>query len=271
MNARIVKDTAAEYHAVKALSNSGISKLLQAPAHFKAWRDGADKETEALIFGRMFHNLTLEPELFDAAYGVYDRPGNTTKGRAQAKAIREAGQHPVKAADFAAAQAMATSARSNPFMGRLLECAIHREISIYWEEEHEGIVFPCKARLDIISEVPDYGALVCDLKSAASAHPDDMPKAIFTYGYHRQAPWYMRACREVGVDALAFALLAVEKEPPYLTLAGTISEAAMCQGLAEIRSAVGTYVDCMRTNTWPGYPVEVQELDLPEWAYRKAV
>ena len=66
---------------------------------------------------------------------------------------------------------MAAAARSNPFMGRLLKYTVHREVSIYWEEERKGVVFPCKARLDIISDVPGYGLLVCDLKSAASAHP----------------------------------------------------------------------------------------------------
>lgn len=57
----ITKDTAEAYHAVKALSNSGISRLLQTPAHFKAWRDGeAQKQTEAMAFGQMFH-LKLWP------------------------------------------------------------------------------------------------------------------------------------------------------------------------------------------------------------------
>ena len=272
MNARIVKDTAAEYHAVKALSNSGISKILQTPAHFQAWQDGeANKQTDAMLFGAMFHSLTLEPETFDDAYGVYDLPGNTKDGKAQVKDIRSAGQTPVKAADFAAAQAMSTAARDNPFMGRLLEYAVHREVSVYWEEEFNGVVFACKARLDIISDVPGYGHLVCDLKSATDASPQEMPKAIYNYGYHRQAPWYLRAAREIGIDARAFALLAVEKEPPYLTLAGIISEAAVGHGLAEIRHAVGVYTDCLTSNTWPGYPVEIQELDLPEWAYKKAV
>lgn len=268
----ITKDTAEAYHAVKALSNSGISRLLQTPAHFRAWQDGeAQKQTEAMAFGQMFHCLTLEPERFDLAYGVQGKPGNTKEGRAQIAGIVEAGKIPVKLADFDAAQAMAAAARNNSFMGHLLDCATHTEISVYWDDEIGGVVFPCKARLDIISDVPGFGIVVCDLKSAASASPEDMPKAIYNFGYHRQAAWYLHACRRIGIDARAFVLLAVEKESPHLTLAGTISDAAQCQGMAEIRDILPVYVDCLQTGIWPGYPAEVQELDLPIYAYGRDV
>ena len=40
------------YHATRAISKSGMDKLRQAPAKFKAWMDGAaEEETEALLFG----------------------------------------------------------------------------------------------------------------------------------------------------------------------------------------------------------------------------
>ena len=58
------------YHATRAISKSGMDKLRQAPAKFKAWRDGAaEEETEALLFGSVFHCLALEPGEFGHTLG----------------------------------------------------------------------------------------------------------------------------------------------------------------------------------------------------------
>jgi hypothetical protein len=37
-----------------------------------------------------------------------------------------------------------------------------------------------------------------------------------------------------------------------------------------MRSALMEYSACEKSGVWPSYPEEVQELDIPRWAYRES-
>ena len=121
------------YHATRAISKSGMDKLRQAPAKFKAWMDGvAEEETEAFLFGSVFHCLALEPGVFYKRYAVKQFNGSTKAGKEEAATAKAAGLELVPTKIHNAASTMAESVLIHPLIGKLMTAKDKRtEVSIY--------------------------------------------------------------------------------------------------------------------------------------------
>ena len=271
MEAEIRHISPEEYHSSKALSNSGIAKLLDCPARFKAWLDGdMDEQTEAMLIGSAFHCMALEPEKFSSRYHVMEKSGATKVGKDEKSSAEAAGQIILARRQYEEIVPLMNGLRRHKMIGRLLaDPSSNKEVSIFWEEALDGEIIPCKARLDLVALVRPLGHLIVDLKSMSDAAPVRLPKIINDRGYHRQAWWYMRALFRAGLEPRAFLLAAVEKKPPYLAALIGVEEPAIEKGGRECLEAMRLYADCSRTGIWPGYPEEIIKIDLPEWIYRK--
>lgn len=271
MIAEILNMPAAEYHARKALSNTGITKLLDCPARFKLWLDGEqDDQTEAMLIGSAFHCLVLEPNEFLSRYHVAKHPGNTSLGKEERSAAIAECRAVLTQNQYTEVEALANGIRRHKGISRLLSEKKRRtEASIFWDEELNGVTIPCKARLDLVLDWPDFGILILDLKSMKSLSPSTLPRTLMDRGYYRQGWWYMRALVKAGIDPRGFYLAAVEKSPPWMAALIEPESAAIEQGGRECVKALQSYADCAKSGTWPGYPETVIKVDLPDWFYRK--
>ena len=267
-------DTPEQYHAVKAVSNSGITKILRCPALFRAWQNGEaeDLKSDALLFGSVFHCLALEPEAFGSRYAIKRENGATKAGKEERAAAQASGVQLVALEMFDAAKGMAEAVRRQKLAQIMASSPdVMREVSIYWTENYAGQDIPCKARIDFLATVTGFGMVACDLKSTTDASPEELSRSMFKWGYHRQAAWYRRALAAAGIPSEVFVLLAVEKAAPYIVTPANVAHAARIYGEAECERALSVYADCVKSGEWPCYTKEIIELDLPEWVYRKAV
>lgn len=272
MEGMIIKEEQAAYYGRLALSNSGMGELLRCPAHLKAMLDRCgqdDKTNDAFTAGSLLHCMVLEPSEVSSRYRVKVNRGNTKAGKEEAEKAAEDGVQLVSQDMWETCSAMADAALRHPVM-RSAHAAgdLRTEQSVYWTER--GGTVPCKVRVDALVTLPNYGLCAIDLKTTRDASLAAIEKSLYTYGYHRQAAWYLRGLRSAGMEVRAFLFLFVEKEPPYLTVATNISEGAQELALDEIRNCVDTFADCMASGIWPGYTESpVIELDLPAWAYKR--
>ncbi len=272
MEGMIIKEEQAAYYGRLALSNSGMGELLRCPAHLKAMLDRCgqdDKTNDAFTAGSLLHCMVLEPSEVSSRYRVKVNRGNTKAGKEEAEKATEDGVQLVSQDMWETCSVMADAALRHPVM-RSAHAAgdLRTEQSVYWTER--GGTVPCKARVDALVTLPNYGLCAIDLKTTRDASLAAIEKSLYTYGYHRQAAWYLRGLRSAGMEVRAFLFLFVEKEPPYLTVATNISEGAQELALDEIRNCVDTFADCMASGIWPGYTESpVIELDLPAWAYKR--
>ena len=267
-------DSPEKYHAHKAVSNSGISKLLRCPALFRAWEDGeaADESSDALLFGSVFHCLALEPDEFAIRYAIKRENGNTKAGKDEKAAAEAAGLQQVRLEMYDAAKGMADAVNRQKLVQVMRQAPdAMREVSVYWQEDRGGIRISCKARIDFLATVPGFGLVACDLKSTTDADPGELARSVHKWGYHRQAAWYRRALAAVGMPTSVFVLLAVEKSAPYIVTPANIASAAQAFGETECERALSTYAECVKSGIWPCYTSEILELDIPEWVYKKAV
>lgn len=260
----------ADYFAVAALSNSRVKDFLKSPALFKYKITEETVQTPAMKFGRLYHAVLLQPQIIDSAYYIAeDTRGNTKAGKAAAAEAAMEGLELVKKEDYEKAVAMREAVLAHKKARFLLEHpASMFEVACFWQEDIDGVQVPCKCKLDIFN--PELlGGIAADLKSTVDASPQRFPKTVADYGYHRQDAWYSRGPSQSGAGSVnAFAFIAQEKDPPYLTGLYTLNEGARQQGMYEMREALKQIIECAKTGNWYGYGEDFTEIDLPKWAQK---
>lgn len=251
------------YHSGPGISKSGLWTIhTKSPAHFKF---GERKESKAFDMGEACHLAILEPNLFEkkVVRGPDDRRGN--KWKDVAEVCRIDGKLLLTSGDYDNALAVRDAVHADPFVSSIVtnEKEAKVETSGYWVDEETGLL--CRCRPDLWRG--DLGVMV-DVKSTASAHPDDFARSVVNYGYHAQEAFYSDGWRTLGKDVQGFIFLAWEKATPYAFGIYELPPAIVEEGRAIMRRSLDAYAACLRDDRWPAYGQGVQELDFKRWAYR---
>lgn len=262
-----------EYHKGQGISASGLKWLVNAsPLHLWDRKFNPDREekpaTDALVFGSVVHTLVLEPETFDQRYLVAPTFNKRTKeGKEQyAELMLRVEKQKLTLVEqdvLDEARKAAASVLAHPNADGLLRGG-KAEQSVYWIDPDTGVL--CKCR-------PDYWRhdllLLSDLKTTIDGSASDFSRAIHNFNYHIQAAYYVDGMTiATGEKYEDFVFFCVEKQPPYAVANYRIDERSIAKGRELYKKALATYARCLQTNTWPGYPTEIQSIDLPVWALR---
>lgn len=252
------------YHAdpipAGSLSVSGAKKLLppSVPAIFRYEQDHPPEPKDVFDFGSAAHRLLLGS---GAEIGVVDASDwKSTAARARREEIRDAGQTPILAKDFAKANEMVEAVHAHPFISGLFSDGAP-EVSMFWQ--HNDLWR--RGRMDWLTE-----DTVIDYKTAACAEPDTFARAAASYGYDMQAAWYLDGALAVGLDVERFLFVVQEKTPPYLLSVVELDSTSLAAGRAKNAQALDIYATCSLFDSWPGYGDGVTRVRLPEWALRGA-
>jgi hypothetical protein len=262
-------------------SASGMKVLLRSPAHFKHWCEhpDADRDSDALTFGKAFHCATLEPEVFVRQYAVVESgaPRYPTAAQWNAKGKRSpdsqaavdywsawnannAGRTRLSQADYDRARHMADSVRRHPVAKGLL-IGGDRETTFRWQDEETGI--ECKARADLYAG----GEFLMDLKTCRDASHEGFARSVASYAYDLQAAHYLDGIRSNGDSIKWFVFLACESEAPYVCQPYILDAAAETRGFDLRMKALRRQRECLDAGHWPGYSEQLSTLTLPAWAF----
>lgn len=257
---------AREYHQKPGASQSRLKVLREkSPAHLQWQINHPKPPTDAQVLGAAIHDAVLLPDLFGREWKRGPEGDGRTKAVKDAKAALAAefpGATVLKPDDFDTAIAVRNAVAAHPTARQLL--IGDAEQSAFWNDPDFGLL--CRGRFDLIGH--RTGTLV-DLKTTKDAARDPFSRDIWNFGYHAQGWFYLRGARELGLDVDKFALVAVEKEPPYGIRLYELTEAAIHDGGRELMQALETYAACMESGEWPNYPPEVELIDIPTWAAKK--
>lgn len=261
--------TNADYHSGEGVSKSDLDKISRSPAHFRAAKDAPPKPpTPAMLLGSLFHTLTLEPIEFGEEYAVAPDVDKRTKAGKEAWAAFEA-EHSGKAIitldQYETAQRMAESVLSHPTARPLVTGEGDVETSIFWNPAVAPDILS-KCRPDFLKRSEGRYSIV-DLKSTDDARPLSFQRSAWNFRYHVQAAYYWDGCTsEFSSAPDSFIFIACEKEPPYAVVVYETSIEMLNAGREEYYHDLQVYQECLRTDTWPGYPVEPVQLMPPRWA-----
>jgi hypothetical protein len=249
----------AEYFAHKAVNNSTLKLISVSPAHYKY---GERKETKALYLGSAIHCAVLEADEFDSRYAAMpeglDR--RTKEGKALFSMLEASGKTILSADDYLQVSRIAESVKRHETAQKLLTDG-QAEVACF--TTLDGLEAKCKC---------DYlrnDGIIIDIKTTEDASPAGFAKSIATYGYHRQAAFYMDCLQQEGIYSPAFIFIAVEKSAPFAVGVYQLDDASIEKGRESNQAAMSLYAHCLATDEWPAYDQSIITLSLPNWAMAK--
>ena len=258
-----------EYHGDKtAVSSSVLKRFEKSAASVLCYYMTRDHEDEAEHFrlGRAIHCASLEPKKFIEV--VVKQPEFSGTGSRKEKADWIAAQAKtamiLKEKEFLQVEGMVNSILEYPdavsFMNRGVP-----EISGYYRDPITGI--KCKLRPDLWDE--ELGILL-DVKSCVDCSPYAFSKKIKDYGYHLSMAMYSEGIYQItGKRPKDCIFLAVEKKPPYECAIYFCKPEMLQKGYEEYNFAMQKLKFCLETKTWPRRQSEGEEIDLPQYVYKK--
>ena len=265
--------TSAEYHADPAPEPSlsaTLAKLIVGKSPLHAWfasprlnpnRVQIDKKT--FDIGRAAHRAVLgegddyvaiPDELLSA-----DGKATTKAAKDFVAEARASNRVPLKQSEVDQVNAMGEVARH-----RLAERGIILDPSrseLAAVAQIDGVW--CRAMFDNVPADPKLP--IWDFKTCEDASPAACLRAIVNYGYDIQDAHYRAVWKAATGEDRDFVFVFQEKpEPNEVTL---ISLSGLFFEMAQRRAAKARklWAECTRTNTWPGYPAGLHEVDPPAW------
>lgn len=276
----IYEMTAETYHAdpcpTPSLSSTSAKQIIyDTPAEYWFNRQNPVHK-RAFDIGSASHLLVLEPDLFDSRVALvqgYNKKGDPSDGyetqdaRDQRDAAYAAGKIPLLAKELQMVRAMRDAVWKHP-IAKLAFVEGRPEQSLFWKDQEFGIW--CRSRPDWIPTQPRY---LVNLKTADSAHVDDIQKQIWNLAYFQSSAWEMDAYEAVlGERPARYSLIVVSKKAPHLVNAVWLDEQDLFDGSRLNRKARGIFAQCLDTGHWPGAQQEIAGvptmpvISIPGWA-----
>lgn len=256
-----------EYDAIHAVRASYVKTLWSAtPAHLYAQRIAEQRdESDAFRIGRALHCRALRPDAYAAEFAVSPKFDRRTKAGKEAAAEWQAANAGVGTVldegESEMVERMADAIADHESAATLLRMATLREATFLADLHGQA----AKCRVDALS--PD-GAVLLDVKTAASAAPRAFARSCADFGYHLQMEFYRQVLAEHGVTVRHVAIVAVEKAAPHCVAVYELDMADLDAMRDVVARCVQTYRNCIATGVWPGYAPGVQPIRIPEWAIR---
>jgi hypothetical protein len=291
------------YHAWNCASNSRLSRLLRSPAHLDAYLKEPSPETKSLIIGRAAHVAILEPDSFEARYTFAEQCQATiASGENKGKRCSNDGvwihaqlgwvcgvhakSRPAEdlsvprcvlaKSDYDTTLRIRDAVNAHPSARGIVQAPGDAELSLVWDDPGTGV--RCKGRFDWYKPVL-AGGTITDVKTTTDASPDAFERSLFKWGYHRQSAMYLMGARALGLEARHYAIIAVEKTPPFAVAVYRFGEESLGSleppqqwekdygAAGQLRSLLRRYESCMTSGVFPGYGDDVRDLSVPSWAW----
>lgn len=252
--------TREEYDSITALNQSGAKELLKSPAHYAAYinRDEAEP-SKALRLGSYIHSIVLEgDEVTQKRYAVLpegiDR--RTKDGKAAYEAFMKLHADATILTDDEA-QTGASVAKAVRAKMSAMGISFKQTEVMFSVELEPGVSI--KSAIDAIG---DDGYLY-DIKTTEDASSAGFLSAVRSYRYNLQAYFYLYAhSLWSGQRAKGFRFIAVEKSAPYECAVYELGTELMAYALIDFERALTLYRSCLAFGEYPGYPDEVQTIDI---------
>ncbi len=256
-----------EYFSHPALNRSALTDLQRSPLHY--WgrhvdpqRISAFKETPALRFGTACHMAVLEPERYAETYAEGPMVSRSSKAWKDAVAGHKGVLMPPD--EMRAVDGVLRTLKAHKSASRaLFEGKGYNEATFICTDKATGLELKCRA--DRVTE----NDVIVDLKTTQDASQTAFAKSVVNFGYNIQAAYYMHVIEQAtGTRPKGFAIVAVEKEPPYACQVFRASDAMIQHGtqrVTDLLELLRWLKDEYGDGPWPSYS---QDVDLPSWALK---
>jgi hypothetical protein len=257
------------YRSWEAINQSTLKELDRSPLHARYALLHPSAPTPAMNLGSAAHTAILEPEHLERTYAQFPAGVNrrTNEGKRIWAELEASGREVLRSEEYGYVCSMRDAVWANPVANALLAGDGRNEFSVVWDEHLEEGPLRSKARLDRVTSLDGWPTIV-DLKSARDASAREFRWAIGEYRYYLQAAMYRRALNALAHVERRYIILVVENKPPHGVALYELDAASLAEGDRQLEARLELWHRCERKNDWPGYPVDVQSITLPERYWR---
>lgn len=200
-----LKDDNFYYSDYDFVTNSQLGTIEKDVRTYKFLRDNPQyaEKTSAMNFGNAYHVAVLEPEEFNNKIVVFD--GASRNSKAYKEFVGNNPEAPViiLTKEYDRIMRMQDKLFSHNEVCDMLVPEGLTEVPSAWLDKDTGVY--CKGKVDFMN-----GSTLIDLKTTQDCTPQGFAKSCQTYGYDRQAAFYLD-----GFEAKEFYFIAQNKEAPY--------------------------------------------------------
>ena len=270
-------ETNEQYHANDAISHSKLELFRRRPISYYRRFVGKTlarpEAAEAFRIGSAAHCAVLEPDEFYKRYAM--RPEGIDRRTKDGKAAfaqfeaENVGKVIIGSDELGDVREMAAAVSNHPLASQLLSAG---KPELSWRVEPSGSL-ALQCRTDWFNpagcELSQGRPYVADLKTVESLDSDafrNFERACFSFGYHRQAGFYLPLITEIlDRPVFDFFFIAVEKVEPFGVAVYRLSDAAIARGQDETITDLVRLQSCLASNTWPNLDPTLREIGLPKW------
>jgi exodeoxyribonuclease VIII len=277
-DAKIIYDMPEEeYHKIKALSSSGIKKLLVSAQDFWKWswmnEDKDEDKSEAFNVGSAYHKRILEGKAaFDNAYAVKPECDRRTKVGKEIYAQFKAEYPDAKEVDQKLKnyiEAAATRIETKPELSKYFTGG-KPEVTILWTDDETGV--PMKARLDYT-----HSDMIVDLKTFSNSNDTNLKQLIVShiarYQYNVQYAVYTEAFKQAFETLPEFYFFFQQSGRDNNTIPVKFNDDLLLaqKGMGDMRKGINKFRDMyekFNESEWfePDQTLEFVDEDFPLWA-----
>lgn len=261
----------ADYHAGPGLSSSLLASIAgSCVGDGLLGRDGDGVPSGAMMLGSAIHARILGTDERVEVHGCKYASG-AKRDEAVSALLDDGADIVIHADEVATIDAVEASVLDHPEARRLLDEADMREVSLFARDEETGLM------LRVRPDAMESGGPLLDVKTTSKAiDPDSWGKAIWDRGYHVAAALYRDVICDVdGIDPGPMHHIVVSTTAPHHVRVYVIGEDTERAGRAAYRRALDEYAQWLKEarehgQAWAGPSREVEIIDAPAWALRRA-
>lgn len=266
-----------DYHANSAISHSKLECYRRRPAlYYKKYIAktlAQPDESTAFRLGSAVHCAVLEEKEFATRYVQKpDLDRRTKEGKAAYAefAAQHEGKTLLDANELAQVVAMREAVAAHPIAAQLLSSG---EAEVTWRKTQKNALGALQCRTDWFNstgcEISNGEPYILDVKTVESLDSDafrNFERAAFSYGYHRQAGFYLPLINEIFERPVSrMYYVAVEKCEPFGVVVYKLSDDAIARGQDETISDLIRLKKSIEDNHWINFEPVIHELSLPSW------
>lgn len=251
----------------KVLSYSSLKEFMKSPEHFVQYLEKKKAPSEAMIFGSLLDRMILTPGTWQDEFTVmphFDRRTKEGKEGFAKFAEENKGKTFVEEDQIVKAEFITAKVMQNEQAIELLSRITQTQETIFYTDKETG--------LRMIAKLDGRGEdIIFDLKSCASADPDDFIKAAINFNYPLQAAVYTEAVRNKFFKFPDYYFLCVETSAPYGISVCKAGDDFIELGKQQLRKALDQFKYCLDNKLFhQSYEFKSlfgpRILELPAWA-----
>ena len=237
------------YNDSTMVTNSHLKILNEGgPEALENYYKYGSEDNPAFAFGRAFHSMILEPELFEEQYWILDdteiikeiggkRPSATKKYKEWVEEVSQdnMGKQIISLGDVEKLTEMKNKLYSIPQVKILLN---DTQKEVVYKRNINGV--DCKGKLDAVKP----NKLIIDFKTTSKCpSPNQFAKDFYNYSYDQQLAFYSALA-----DVPEACVIAIQKVKPYTVGVYMISKESMNRGTKKYELALDLYKNQFRGN-----------------------